>query len=63
MNIAERVKGELRAKGISIYAAAKRCGIKYELLRRTLSGKRKLSAEEFMLLLEKCDIDFEKMKE
>ena len=63
MRVAERIKRELLEKGISVYGAAKVCGIQYELLRRTLNGKRKLSAEEFVLLLDRCNIDFEKVKE
>ncbi len=59
----DRLKRELEEKGITIYKAAKLIGIKYELLRRVFCGERKLSADEFLLILEKCDIDFKKVKE
>ena len=58
-----KLKRELEEKGITVYKAAKLTGIKYELLRRALRGKRKLSVEEFFLILEKCGIDLEKVKE
>ncbi len=57
------LKKELEAKGITVYKAAKLTGMKYELLRRVFCGERKLSANEFLLILEKCEIDFEKVKE
>ncbi len=58
-----KLKRELEEKGITVYKAAKLTGIKYELLRRALCGERKLSADEFLLILEKCEIDFRKVKE
>ena len=58
-----KLKQELEEKGITVYKAAKLTGMKYELLRRVFCGERKLSADEFLLILEKCGINFEKMKE
>lgn len=59
----DRLKRELEEKGITIYKAAKLIGIKYELLRRVFCGERKLSADEFLLILEKCEIELEKVRE
>lgn len=57
------LKKGLEVKGITVYKAAKMTGMKYELLRRAFCGERKLSADEFLRILEKCQIDFEKVKE
>ena len=61
--MAINLKKALETKGITVYKAAKLTGIKYELLRRVFCGERKLSADELLLILEKCEIDLEKVKE
>lgn len=58
----EKLKKEMEKKSISIYKLSKEINMRYELLRRVFSGKRKLSAEELVLILEKTGIDFEKLK-
>ncbi len=60
ISVINNLKNELEAKGITMYKAAKLTGIKYELLRRVFRGERKLSADEFLLVLEKCEIDLKK---
>lgn len=63
ISVINKLKKEFEEKGITVYKAAKLTGIKYELLRRVFCGERKLSADEFLLILEKCEIDFKKVKE
>ncbi len=60
--IANGIKDEMRKRGISIYRLAKLTGIRYELLRRVFCGERKLTADEFVLVLEKTDIKFDDVK-
>lgn len=60
--ISKKISEILNAKGFSIYKLSKLTGIKYELLRRTMIGKRKLSADELILILEKADISFDDIK-
>ena len=57
------IQRELDKKNITIYELSKRTGIVYELLRRVFNGSRRLPAEEFVLILEKTGIKFEKVKE
>lgn len=49
----------MEVKGITIYRLSKLTGIKYELLRRIFKGKRKLTAEEFVLICNKTNIKME----
>ena len=62
MGVANRIRDEMRKRGISIYRLAKLTGIRYELLRRVFCGERKLTADEFVLVLEKTDIKFDDVK-
>lgn len=58
----EKLKRELQRLGISVYKLSKMTKIRYELLRRTFYEKRKLSADELILILEKTGIDFDAIK-
>ena len=60
--VANRIRGQMRKRGISIYRLAKLTGIRYELLRRVFCGERKLTADELVLILEKIDIKFDDVK-
>ena len=60
--VTEKLKKELKISGISIYQLSKLTQIRYELLRRVFHGTRKLSADEFLLILERTGIDFDKVK-
>lgn len=57
-----KLKNELQKNGISIYRLSQLTGMKYELLRRVFIGKRKLSAEELLLILDKTNIEFGNIK-
>lgn len=56
MSVTEKLNDILREKNITIYKLSKLTGIKYELLRRVFARERKLSADEFVLILEKTGI-------
>ena len=57
-----KIKEELNRRKISTYRLSKDIGIKYELLRRVFCGKRRLLADELLLILEKTGINFETIK-
>lgn len=57
-----KLKKEMQENDISIYKLSKLTGIKYELLRRVFVGRRKLSAEELLLILDKTNIEFSNIK-
>ena len=59
--VEEKLKLELEKSGTSIYRLSKLCGIKYELLRRSLNGKRRMSADELVLILKHTDISLEEL--
>lgn len=59
--IVDALKHEMEKRNLSIYRVSKLTGIKYELLRRVFSGKRKLSADEFILILDKCNITYDEI--
>ena len=59
--IVDALKHEMEKRNLSIYRASKLTGITYELLRRVFSGKRKLSADEFILILDKCNITYDEI--
>lgn len=56
MSVTEKLNDILKEKNITIYKLSKLTGIKYELLRRVFARERKLSADEFVLILEKTGI-------
>lgn len=58
----EKLRNALSNREISLYALSKRIGIEYELVRRMFCGKRKMTAEELILILDKTGIDFEEIK-
>ena len=61
MSVTEKLNDILKEKNITTYKLSKLTGIKYELLRRVFAGKRKLSADEFVLILEKTGICFSEL--
>lgn len=60
--VAKKIKKEMEKKGITICSLSKELGMRYELLRRVFSGERKLTADEFLLILEKTGIRFEDVR-
>ena len=52
----------MQKQGITIYALSKLTNIRYELLRRALRGKRKLTADELVVILKRTGIKFEDIK-
>lgn len=60
--VADKIKKLLDERRFSIYRLSKCTGIKYELLRRTFCGKRKLLADELVLILEKTGISYDKVR-
>ena len=54
---------EMRVRGITLYRLSKMTGIRYELLRRSFHGARKLTAEELVLILDKTGIDYAQVKQ
>ncbi len=59
--IEKRVKSVLKKHHISMYQVAKKSGIRYELLRRSMALKRTLSANELVLILKVTDIAYEEI--
>ena len=60
--IAKILKSRLEEKGITIYQLSKSTGIRYELLRRTFNGSRKLTADELVLICGKSGIELSELK-
>ncbi len=61
-NVETKLLRSMKQRGITIYQLSKDTDIKYELLRRVFCNKRKLSANELVLILEKTGISFEAIK-
>ena len=59
--IVDALKHEMEKRNLSIYKVSKLTGITYELLRRVFSENRKLSADEFILILDKCNITYDEI--
>ena len=55
MKAVTTIKKIMDKKGLTLYCLSKQSGIKYELLRRSLQGKRKLSADEYLLIIDTID--------
>lgn len=51
MDAITNIKRKMNETGTTIYQLSKETGIKYELLRRSLCKKRKLSADEYVSIL------------
>ncbi len=60
--VADKIKAALAKRKITIYKLSRLTGITYELLRRSLSGSRKMSAEELLLIIERVGIGIEELK-
>ena len=52
IDVLKYINQAVEDKQTSIAELSNRTGIRYELLRRTLHGKRKMTANEFILILE-----------
>lgn len=48
----EKLQEILDRRGITLYKLAKLTGIRYELLRRSFHGKRRMSADEYLYIME-----------
>ena len=62
LELISKIKRILNERNISIYRLSKLTEIKYELLRRTFAGERKLLADELILILNVTGISFEEIK-
>ena len=51
MDAISSIKRKMNENGTTTYQLSNRTGIKYELLRRSLHNKRKLSADEYISIL------------
>ena len=57
----EKLKAALKRRGITVYRLSKITGIKYELLRRSLTEERKLTAAELVEILKAAGIGLEEI--
>lgn len=57
MKAYEVIDAEVRKRGISIAELSRRVGIDSELLRRSLTGNRKIGADEFIALCEELQLE------
>ena len=55
--ITEKIYKAMEQQGMTTYKLAQLIGMKYELLRRVFHGKRKLTADELILIIKYVDID------
>ena len=55
--IAEKIYKAMEQQGMTTYKLAQLIGMKYELLRRVFHGKRKLTADELILIMKCVDVD------
>ncbi len=62
MTAAKAINGYMEAKGIKRSFIARQIGMPPELLGRTLDGKRKLKADEFLAICEVLSLDMEYFK-
>lgn len=56
MKAYEVIYAEVQKRGISIAELSRRVGIDSELLRRSLTGNRKIGADEFIALCEELQL-------
>lgn len=56
MKAYEVIDAEVQKRGISIAELSRRVGIDSELLRRSLTGNRKIGADEFIALCEELQL-------
>lgn len=57
----EKLRAALKRRGITVYRLSKITGIKYELLRRSLTEERKLTAAELVEVLKAVGIGLEEI--
>lgn len=55
--IAEKIYKAMEQQGMTTYKLAQLIGMKYELLRRVFHGKRKLTADELLLIMKYVEVD------
>lgn len=59
--VKDNIKSKLKALGITLYELSQSTDIKYELLRRTFNGTRKLTADELVKILSVTGIRYEEV--
>ncbi len=59
--VVQKLYNVMKEKKITMYRLSKLTGIKYELIRRLFCNQRMLSADEFVLILDKTGITFEEV--
>jgi DNA-binding Xre family transcriptional regulator len=57
MRAYKRINKRVIERGITRSELSRRTGIPYELLRRSLDGTRKMTADELVLLCRELDLD------
>lgn len=57
MEITEVIRAKQEERGIPVAELARRCDIKYEALRQSLSGNRGITATELVALCVELDLD------
>lgn len=62
MSAVQVINKYIKDKDITIYKLSKSTGISYELLRRTLNGTRKLTADELIKIAAALDYDLNSLK-
>ena len=61
IGLLEKLRAALKRREITVYRLSKITGIKYELLRRSLTEERKLTAEELVEVLKTAGIGLEEI--
>ena len=61
IGLLEKLRAALKRREITVYRLSKITGIKYELLRRSLTEERKLTAEELVEVLKAAGIGLEEI--
>lgn len=56
------ISSSVQRRGISNAELARRVGMDQELLRRSLSGERKIAADEFVALCEELELSLDDFK-
>lgn len=62
MKAYEVISSSVQRRGISNAELARRVGMDQELLRRSLSGERKIAADEFVALCEELELSLDRFK-
>ena len=62
MKAYEVISSSVQRRGITNAELARRVGMDQELLRRSLSGERKIAADEFVALCEELELSLDDFK-